>query len=111
MNGVHDLGGMMGFGPIQREADEPVFHAEWTASFALTHMSQCDSGGNSRASWNCLKHARKLSSGCFFGSSVVRNARDPIWPPMSNWTGLSGRAYVCESWVPKKPENSGSSGY
>ena len=30
---------------------------------------------------------------------------------MSNWTGLSGRAYVCESWVPKKLENSGSSGY
>lgn len=29
MNGVHDLGGMQGFGPIQREADEPVFHAPW----------------------------------------------------------------------------------
>lgn len=31
MNGVHDLGGMQGFGPIQAEpeATEPVFHAEW----------------------------------------------------------------------------------
>jgi nitrile hydratase beta subunit len=29
MNGVHDLGGMDGFGPIQRDADEPVFHAAW----------------------------------------------------------------------------------
>lgn len=29
MNGVHDLGGMHGFGPVEREADEPVFHAEW----------------------------------------------------------------------------------
>jgi nitrile hydratase len=29
MNGVHDMGGMHGFGPIQREVDEPVFHAPW----------------------------------------------------------------------------------
>ena len=29
MNGVHDMGGMDGFGPVVREADEPVFHAEW----------------------------------------------------------------------------------
>ena len=31
MNGVHDLGGMHGFGPIAREADEPLFHTEWEA--------------------------------------------------------------------------------
>ena len=29
MNGVHDMGGMHGFGPIDIEADEPVFHGEW----------------------------------------------------------------------------------
>jgi nitrile hydratase subunit beta len=29
MDGVHDLGGMIGFGPVEREADEPVFHEEW----------------------------------------------------------------------------------
>jgi nitrile hydratase len=29
MNGPHDLGGWDGFGRIAREADEPVFHAEW----------------------------------------------------------------------------------
>jgi len=29
MNGIHDLGGMAGFGPIRREDDEPVFHADW----------------------------------------------------------------------------------
>lgn len=29
MNGPHDLGGRMGFGPVEPEADEPVFHAEW----------------------------------------------------------------------------------
>src|SRR5262245_21947956 len=31
MDGVHDLGGMHGFGPVDREADEPVFHAKWEA--------------------------------------------------------------------------------
>jgi nitrile hydratase len=29
MNGIHDMGGMHGLGPIVREADEPVFHHEW----------------------------------------------------------------------------------
>ncbi|MFN8524489.1 MAG: nitrile hydratase subunit beta [Chloroflexota bacterium] len=29
MTGVHDLGGMHGFGPVIREENEPVFHAEW----------------------------------------------------------------------------------
>ncbi|MDX1424853.1 MAG: nitrile hydratase subunit beta [Kiloniellales bacterium] len=29
MNGIHDMGGMHGLGPIEIEADEPVFHAAW----------------------------------------------------------------------------------
>lgn len=29
MNGVHDLGGLHGFGPINPERNEPVFHAAW----------------------------------------------------------------------------------
>lgn len=29
MNGVHDMGGMQGFGSIRPEANEPVFHAVW----------------------------------------------------------------------------------
>ena len=29
MNGVHDMGWMDGFGPVQREANEPVFHEPW----------------------------------------------------------------------------------
>ena len=31
MDGVHDMGGMHGFGKVEPEADEPVFHAEWEA--------------------------------------------------------------------------------
>ncbi len=29
MNGIHDLGGMHGLGPLVVERDEPVFHHEW----------------------------------------------------------------------------------
>jgi nitrile hydratase len=29
MNGIHDLGGMTCFGPVRREKDEPIFHADW----------------------------------------------------------------------------------
>ena len=31
MDGVHDMGGMDGFGPVVPEADEPVFHEPWEA--------------------------------------------------------------------------------
>ena len=29
MNGVHDMGGMHGFGPVSEEPNEPVFHGDW----------------------------------------------------------------------------------
>ena len=29
MNGIHDMGGMHGFGRVDREENEPVFHAAW----------------------------------------------------------------------------------
>ena len=29
MDSIHDMGGMDGFGAVEREANEPVFHAEW----------------------------------------------------------------------------------
>lgn len=36
MNGIHDLGGMAGFGPVIREDNEPVFHSGWEGRmFAL----------------------------------------------------------------------------
>lgn len=44
MNGVHDIGGMDGIGPIEAEADEPVFHEDWERRmFAL--MLACFAGG------------------------------------------------------------------
>jgi nitrile hydratase beta subunit len=31
VNGVHDMGGMHGFGPVAPEPNEPVFHGDWEA--------------------------------------------------------------------------------
>jgi len=31
MNGIHDMGGMQGFGPVTPEPNEPVFHSDWEA--------------------------------------------------------------------------------
>lgn len=47
MNGIHDLGGMHGLGPIDQEANEPYFHEEWEgrvfgmffANFAQGHFN------------------------------------------------------------------------
>ena len=37
MNGVHDMGGQQGMGPVHYEKDEPVFHEAWEGRvYALT---------------------------------------------------------------------------
>ena len=37
MDGIHDMGGMHGFGKVEPEPDEPVFHEKWEGRvFALT---------------------------------------------------------------------------
>ena len=40
MNSSHDMGGMHGFGPVEREANEPAFHARWEGrAFAIGNMA------------------------------------------------------------------------
>ena len=39
MDGIHDLGGMNGFGAVEVERDEPRFHEPWEArAFALNSL-------------------------------------------------------------------------
>ncbi len=45
MNGAHDCGGMMGFGPVTPEANEPVFHAPWEARMFALMSAVGDIGG------------------------------------------------------------------
>jgi nitrile hydratase len=47
VNGIHDLGGMHGFGRVEREPDEPVFHARWEARvFGMRILAGRRLGGN-----------------------------------------------------------------
>jgi nitrile hydratase len=40
VNGIHDMGGMDGFGPVVREENEPPFHFDWERQiFAITLAS------------------------------------------------------------------------
>ena len=50
MNGPHDMGGFTGFGPVNPQASEPVFHSEWEArAFALVlAMGSTESWPNNR---------------------------------------------------------------
>ena len=57
MNGVHDMGGMHGMGPIQCERNEPVFHEPWEARiFALNRAMSAWRKWNTDAS----RHAVEL---------------------------------------------------
>ena len=49
MNGIHDMGGMHGFGPIVREENEPVFHHDWEGRvFAIRLATPVPIPGGSR---------------------------------------------------------------
>lgn len=57
MNGVHDMGGMHGMGPVQPEKDEPVFHHGWEArAFALVRAM----GAFGRWNIDASRHQREL---------------------------------------------------
>ena len=61
MNGAQDLGGMMGFGQVRPEPDEPFFHAEWEKR-ALALTLACGALGE----WNI---------------DISRHTRESIPPP------------------------------
>ena len=61
MNGVHDMGGMHGFGPVVVEENEPVFHEPWEGRvFALNLTTPLPGGG--RPAIEAMAPADYLSS-------------------------------------------------
>ena len=51
MDGVHDLGGREGFGPIVGKADDKAFHADWEIrAFAIKESSAAGRAGRSTGS-------------------------------------------------------------
>lgn len=62
MNGAHDLGGMMGFGPIAPEKDEPAFHASWEGRVLAMEIATRNAG----VPWNL---------------DTIRSIRESLPPP------------------------------
>jgi nitrile hydratase beta subunit len=47
MNGVHDMGGMDGFGKVEPEPNEPIFHHDWEARvMAMVRVMGANGGVN-----------------------------------------------------------------
>ena len=60
MNGVHDMGGMHGLGPVAPDPNEPLFHEPWEArALALTLAS----GAWGRWNIDTSRHARERIPG------------------------------------------------
>jgi nitrile hydratase len=70
MNGVHDMGGMDGFGKIEPEVNEPVFHADWEARVMAMNRAMGATGV-----WNIdmSRHSREtLPPEVYLASSYYR---------------------------------------
>jgi nitrile hydratase subunit beta len=67
MNGIHDMGGMDGFGPVTREANEPVFHADWERRvFAIINLAM----GAAEYNIDQFRHAiERIPPAQYLGSS------------------------------------------
>ena len=57
MNGVHDMGGMHGMGPIQEEKNEPVFHHEWEGRIFAMNRAM---GAWRKWNLDASRHSREL---------------------------------------------------
>ncbi len=60
MNGVHDMGGMHGLGPIAPDVDEPLFHAPWEARVLAMTLAV---GAWGRWNIDTSRHARESIPG------------------------------------------------
>lgn len=49
MDGIHDLGGKHGYGPVIREADEPAFHRRWEAAVFAMMIAAREAGAFNNA--------------------------------------------------------------
>ena len=63
MNGIHDMGGMHGFGSIEREVDEPIFHEPWESRvFGMMLGVRVPVPGGGRSKVEAMDPAHYLTS-------------------------------------------------
>src|SRR5712691_3684638 len=56
MNGVHDMGGMHGMGPVEIEKNEPVYHSKWEAR---VHALNIACGYHRKWNIDVARHSRE----------------------------------------------------
>ena len=55
MNGIHDMGGLHGFGPVPAEEDKAVFHSRWESrAYAMTQVL------DTMGIWNLDEHRHEI---------------------------------------------------
>ena len=69
MNGAQDLGGMMGFGPVAPEPDEPLFHATWEQRAPSASRIACGATGRVEHRREPRTPARSLPPAEYLASS------------------------------------------
>ena len=81
MNGVHDMGGMDGFGRVEPEPNEPVFHSAWEARVLALQRAVAATGA--------------------FNIDAGRYARELLPPHISDrlQIGLEGLDRHAKRWV------------
>jgi nitrile hydratase beta subunit len=57
VNGVHDMGGMQGYGPMRPEKNEPVFHARWESRVYAMYRAL---GAWGRWNIDASRHSREV---------------------------------------------------
>ncbi|HEX9066842.1 MAG TPA: nitrile hydratase subunit beta [Streptosporangiaceae bacterium] len=69
MDGIHDLGGMQGFGPVAHSTGEPVFHERWEAEaralLELVASAVGATGGEFRHAIERMEPGHYLTSGYY----------------------------------------------
>ena len=75
MDGVHDLGGMHGFGPVEREENEPPFHAPWEATVVAIMRSARAAG---HYNIDEFRHGIERINRHYLGSSYFEHWLDGI---------------------------------
>jgi nitrile hydratase beta subunit len=74
MNGAHDMGGMMGFGPVVPERDEPVFHATWERRTFALNLAMNAAGAWNFDQWRAAReslHPAEYYAKSYYGTWIT----------------------------------------
>jgi nitrile hydratase len=97
LNGVHDMGGMHGLGPIAPDPDEPLFHAEWEARVLALTIAM---GAWGRWNIDASRHARERIPGPDYLAMTYYEKWLAGLITVMNETGLTPAADTAKSTPP-----------